>query len=232
MAEATKSGSGANKGVGFEICMQLASNGIVVVLTATDEKRGLEALQKLKDSSLSDLVVFHQLDVADAAVVVALADFIRTQFGKLDGLVSLKPTYHFFKHVANEWAKEVLIDADNLSEGRIDEALSKCQEDLKESSPETKGWPAYLSAHMLSKAAMNACTRILAKKVLTFRVNCVCPGFVKTDINYNNGMLSVEEGAANPVRLALLPNDGPSGCFFDQKEESPFLLNMIPLYRQ
>ncbi|KAJ9188360.1 hypothetical protein P3X46_003724 [Hevea brasiliensis] len=154
------------------------------------------------------------------------------QFSDSPRIVNVSSFLGKLTHVANEWAKEVLIDADNLSEGRIDEALSKCLEDLKESSPETKGWPAYLSAHMLSKAAMNACTRILAKKVLTFLVNCVCPGFVKTDINYNNGMLSVEEGAANPVRLALLPNDGPSGCFFDQKEESPFLLNMIPLYRQ
>ncbi|KAG8653605.1 (+)-neomenthol dehydrogenase-like [Manihot esculenta] len=302
MAEAVKRSSdtkyavvtGANKGIGFEICRQLASHGIVVVLTARDEKRGLEALHKLKDSPLSELIVFHQLDVADDASIAAFANFIKTQFGKLDILVNnagvngiavddatfrpesgkeaanvdwqwhkkttqnyelaeecLKINYYgakrmveefipllqlsdsprivnvssllgILKYVCNGWAKEVLGDADNLSEERIDEVLSKYLEDFKEGSPESKGWPSFLSAYILSKAAMNAYTRILAKKLPTFRVNCVTPGFVKTDINYNNGLLSVEEGAESPVRLALLPNDGPSGCFFNQKEESPF----------
>ncbi|KAK8502936.1 hypothetical protein V6N13_100236 [Hibiscus sabdariffa] len=72
MAEATKSFllrhavvTGANKGIGFEICKQLASKGIMVVLTARDEKRGLEALGKLKELGLSDNIVFHHLDIAD-----------------------------------------------------------------------------------------------------------------------------------------------------------------------
>lgn len=89
--------TGANKGIGFEICRQLASHGILVVLTARDEKRGLEALHKLKDSPLSELIVFHQLDVADDASIAAFANFIKTQFGKLDILVPLKPNSHFFK---------------------------------------------------------------------------------------------------------------------------------------
>lgn len=81
--------TGANKGIGLEICRQLASNGIVVILTSRDEKRGLEAVQKLKDSSsgLSDHIVFHQLDVTDPASVSSLANFIKTHFGKLDILV-------------------------------------------------------------------------------------------------------------------------------------------------
>jgi len=66
---------------------QLASNRFTVVLTARDEKRGLEALGKLKDSGLSDRVVFHQLDVSNPASIASLADFIKTQFGKLDVLV-------------------------------------------------------------------------------------------------------------------------------------------------
>ncbi|KAJ9171345.1 hypothetical protein P3X46_014729 [Hevea brasiliensis] len=294
MAQATKRYAvvtGANKGIGFEICRQLASNGIVVVLTARDEKRGLEAFQKLKNSGFSDLLVFHQLDVADAASIAALADFIKTKFRKLDILVNnagvlgnkvdgdafitepgkegasinwhkTHQTYELaeecltinyygakrmvealipllqlsdsprivnvsssmgkLKNVTNEWAKEVFVAADNLSEERIDEVLSKYLKDYKEGSLESKRWPAFMSAYILSKAAMNAYTRILAKKLPIFRINCVCPGFVKTDINLNMGVLSVEEGAESPARLALLPNDGPSGCFFVRKEESPF----------
>ena len=79
--------TGANKGIGFEICRQLASKGILVVLTSRDEKRGLEAVQKLEESGLSDYVVFHQLDVADVSSIASLADFIKSRFGKLDILV-------------------------------------------------------------------------------------------------------------------------------------------------
>ncbi|XP_050204179.1 (+)-neomenthol dehydrogenase-like [Mercurialis annua] len=285
--------TGGNKGIGFGICKQLASNEIIVILTARDEKRGLEAVQKLKDSGLSDYVVFHQLDVADPDSISVFADFVKMRFRKLDILVNnagiggieadadalrasisrsegapinwqelvtqthesaeecLKINYYGakrmvealipllqlsdsprivnvsssmgkLKNVPNEWAKEVLSDADSLSEERIDEVLSKFLEDVKEGSPETKGWPAIMSAYKLSKAAMNAYTRIIAKKFPAFRINCVCPGYVKTDINFDCGKLSVEEGAESPVRLALLPDDGPSGCFFDRKEESPF----------
>lgn len=80
--------TGANKGIGFGICKQLVSNGITVVLTARDEKRGLEAVEKLKEFGVSDdQVVFHQLDVTDPKSIESLANFIKTQFGKLDILV-------------------------------------------------------------------------------------------------------------------------------------------------
>jgi len=88
--------TGANKGIGFEICRQLASNGITVVLTARDEKRGTEALEKLRGSGLSDLVVFHQLDVVDPSSIASLADFVKTQFGRLDILVLLKSQFSVF----------------------------------------------------------------------------------------------------------------------------------------
>lgn len=60
-----------------------------MVLTARDEKRGIEALEKLKGySGDSDVhVIFHQLDVADPASVASLAEFLKTKFGKLDILV-------------------------------------------------------------------------------------------------------------------------------------------------
>ncbi|KAL0464762.1 UNVERIFIED_CONTAM: (+)-neomenthol dehydrogenase [Sesamum latifolium] len=274
MAEATKKYAvvtGANKGIGLEICRQLASEGITVVLTARDEKRGLEAVEKLKASSLSGSLIFHQLDVADSASVASLAEFIKSQSGKLDILTggakinwseimtqtydltaeclqinyygakrtteSLLPLLQLsdsprivnvsssmgkLKHLPNEWAKGVLNDAENLTEERIDQVLNEFLKDFKEGSLEAKGWPAYFSAYILSKAAMNAYTRILAKKYPNFRINCVCPGYVKTDINFNTGYLTPEEGGESPVRLALLPDDGPSGQFFVRKEVSSF----------
>ncbi|XP_016649849.1 PREDICTED: (+)-neomenthol dehydrogenase-like isoform X1 [Prunus mume] len=306
MAEATKRYAvvtGANKGMGLETVRQLASKGFTVVLTARDEKRGLEAVEKLKESGLSGQVVFHQLDVANPATVASLADFIKTQFGKLDilkvkqldsaqvnnagifgsildgdafkaaiasgaaerGEVDLSKlvteTYEFaeeclqinyygakrtaealipllqlsdsprivnvssgagkLKNIPNDWAKGVFTDAENLTEERVDEVLTELLKDFKEGSLESKGWPS-MPAYIVSKAALNAYTRILAKKYLNFRINSVCPGFVKTDMNCNVGVLPVEEGGARVVKFALLPNDGPTGSFFVHNEVSDF----------
>ncbi|GJU66423.1 (+)-neomenthol dehydrogenase-like protein [Tanacetum coccineum] len=79
--------TGANKGIGFGICKQLASNGVTVVLTARDEKRGIDALEKFEGTDLCDRVIFHQLDVVDPASVASLAQFVKSRFGKLDILV-------------------------------------------------------------------------------------------------------------------------------------------------
>ncbi|KOM25973.1 hypothetical protein LR48_Vigan211s000800 [Vigna angularis] len=89
MAAATRYAvvTGANKGIGFGICKQLVSNGVTVVLTARDEKRGTEVVEKLKEFGVSDQVVFHQLDVTDPKSIESLANFIKTHFGKLDILV-------------------------------------------------------------------------------------------------------------------------------------------------
>lgn len=86
--------TGANKGIGLETVRQLASQGITVVLTARNEKRGLEATSKLQESGLSN-VVFHQLDVLDTASVQDLAKFVQEKFGRLDILVRIKPYMHF-----------------------------------------------------------------------------------------------------------------------------------------
>ncbi|XP_070038700.1 short-chain dehydrogenase/reductase 2b-like [Nicotiana tomentosiformis] len=80
--------TGANKGIGLEICIQLASKGIVVILTARDEIKGAEAIDILKKCGLSDYVIFHKLDVTDPSSIAQLKDFIKARFGKLDILVN------------------------------------------------------------------------------------------------------------------------------------------------
>ncbi|PRQ57907.1 putative oxidoreductase [Rosa chinensis] len=294
MAESTKRYAvvtGSNKGIGFETVRQLASKGITVVLTARDEKRGLEAVEKLKESGLSGQVVFHQLDVADPASIASLAQFIKTHIGKLDILVnnagiggvtvdadgfkaasesraeggqidwkklitesyelteeclqinyygakrtaealipllqlsdsprivSVSSSMGKLKNIPSDRVKGVLsTDVENLSEETVDEVLTEFLNDFKENLLESKGWPSMKPGYTVSKAAMNAYTRILAKKYPRFRVNSVCPGYVKTDINFNTGVLPVEEGAASVVNLALLPSDGPTGQFFVRSE--------------
>ncbi|TYH95675.1 hypothetical protein ES332_A12G122500v1 [Gossypium tomentosum] len=285
--------TGSNRGIGFEICKQLATKGMTVVLTARDETNGVEAVGKLKQFGFSETVVFHRLDVTEPASVSSLAEFVKTQFGRLDILVNnagiggvtadedalragvlgkpaatvnwsgilmetnelseeclktnyygvktvcetLLPLLHLsdspriinisssmgqLKNISNEWAKAVLGDAENLTDDKVDQVLRIFMNDFKEGSLEAKGWPTLLATYSISKAAMNGYARVLAKKHPSFQINCVCPGSVKTDINYNTGLLPVEEGAESAVRLVSLPNNGHSGHFFVRMEQSEF----------
>ncbi|KAK7349541.1 hypothetical protein VNO77_06985 [Canavalia gladiata] len=274
--------TGANKGIGYGICKKLASNGIMVVLTSRNEKRGLEAMERLKEFGLSHFLVFHQLDVTDPPSVASLANFIKTRFGKLDILVNnagvpggrvngehvlrkkrgelsdwniiVPQSYelaeecveiNFFgaervteallpllqlstsprivnvssrrgvlKNIPNDWARGIFGDIENLTNKKLHEVLRNFLKDYREGSLESKKWPPVLSGYTMSKNALNAYTRMLAMKFPRFRVNCLCPDFVKTDLNQNVGFLSIDEGAECPVRLALLPDNGPSGLFF------------------
>ncbi|KAM3202253.1 hypothetical protein P3L10_029877 [Capsicum annuum] len=71
-----------------------------------------------------------------------------------------------------------------------------------------------LPAYSISKVSLNAYTRILARRYPKMCINCVHPGYVNTDINWHTGTMPVEEGAEGPVKLALLPDGGPTGCYF------------------
>ncbi|KAM5573554.1 salutaridine reductase [Rosa sericea] len=283
--------TGANKGIGLEISRQLASNGVGVVLTARDVKRGTEAVQKLKASGFSD-VVFHQLDVNNPTTIASLADFLKTQFGKLDILVNnagvlgstyltdnvvvepqdilgstslkevlvqtyetaedcLKTNYYGIKQlteallpllqkseaarivnvssalgqlrvIANEKAKKELGDVNNLTEEKVDKLVEEFLEDVRQDLIESKGWPLNMSSYIVSKAALNAYTRVLAKKYPEIATNAVSPGFTKTDINQNTGINTVEEAAEGPVKLALITDTGISGLYFEMTEESTF----------
>ncbi|KAI4355023.1 hypothetical protein L6164_003841 [Bauhinia variegata] len=272
MAEATKRYAvvtGGNKGIGVGISKHLASNGITVVLTARDEKRGCEAVEILKELALSGDLVFHQLDVNNAAIsgsdfdVEALAasgsaekgvnvdwnkiwtqsyelaePIIRTNYYGAKGtcqalipllqlsdsprIVNVSSDMGKLEKLPNGWAKEVLSDVENLTEEKIDDVLNQFLKDFKEDSLEIKVWPTVSSAYIVSKAALNAYTRILAKKHQSFCINAYHPGFVKTDMTRNAGELTVDEGAQGAVWLALLPNGGPSGLFFYGSEEFSF----------
>ncbi|KAK6162386.1 hypothetical protein DH2020_002227 [Rehmannia glutinosa] len=212
--------TGANKGIGLEICKQLASQGITVVLTARDEKGDLKLLINSKAALINNAAVAGSVADTDALKASAgtgeakinwneimsqtydlAVECIQTNYygakrttEALFPLLQLSDSPRIVNNIPSEWAKEILNDAENLTEERIDEVLNVFLKHFKEGSLEAKG----------------------------FRINCVCPGYVKTDITYNTGVLTVEEGAESPVRLALLPDDGPSGLFFVRKEVSSF----------
>ncbi|KAK9076702.1 hypothetical protein SSX86_005036 [Deinandra increscens subsp. villosa] len=288
--------TGGNKGVGFEICRQLADKSVTVVLTARDEKRGADAVAKLHSSGLPD-VVFHHLDVTDPASIASLASFIDARFGKLDILVNnagisstivdeesfwslnlpaevidekakqvkktvkqtfegaqkcLQTNYYGAKHVTqalltlllksnsprlvnvssklgqlenvqDESKRKILSDVDGFSEELLDEVVKEYLEDVKdEELMEKKGWSSNVSGYIMSKVALNAYTRILAKKLPLLCANAVSPGFVATDMTFFKGTFTAEEGARGPVRLALMPDGGPSGQYFWMLQDSTF----------
>lgn len=119
--------------------------------------------------------------------------------------------------------KKVLSEVESLTEEKIQDILKQFLEEFKEGvSLERKEWPAFMSAYHVSKAALNGYTRILAKAYPSWCVNAVCPGFVRTDMTKNCGLISPDEGAEPVVRLALLPSGSPSGLFFLLNQEHPF----------
>ncbi|RLM85144.1 hypothetical protein C2845_PM04G34380 [Panicum miliaceum] len=265
--------TGGNKGVSLEVCRQLACQGVTVILTARDEKRGKDGAESLRSESKLPNIIFHQLDVRDDNSVTSLAQHIESTYGKLDILVNnaavsgivadeeglkalnidaetwiLKDCSLAFGRAAN-LLKEVFQntydesfnclntnyygckrrmpneklrnDLSNISiwdEYRIEAVLNTFLEDLKNGQLEEAGWPMMLPTYSVSKMFTNLYTRIMARRYPKMRINCVRPGFVKTDINWNLGVLTPEQGARGPVMLALLPDDGPTGCYFDQTE--------------
>jgi NAD(P)-dependent dehydrogenase (short-subunit alcohol dehydrogenase family) len=76
------------------------------------------------------------------------------------------------------------------------------------------GWPG--SAYRVSKVALNALTRILARELgaRRIKVNAVCPGWVRTRMGGSSAPRGVTEGAKSIMWAATLPEDGPSGGFF------------------
>ncbi|XP_059441206.1 (+)-neomenthol dehydrogenase-like [Corylus avellana] len=127
-----------------------------------------------------------------------------------------------FQHIPNENTRKELGDVDGLTEEKVDKVVEGFLEDVKENLIQVNGWPTNFSAYFVSKAAVNAFTRVLAMKYPNIAINSVGPGYVKTDINHNTGVLTVEEGAKSPVMLALMPEGGPSGLFFDKTKVSTF----------
>eukprot|EP01018_Ginkgo_biloba_P021489 Gb_37909 [translate_table: standard] len=93
---------------------------------------------------------------------------------------------------------------------------------------EGKGWPTQATAYNVSKIALNAYTHFARdlsehpKHHHKIHVNCLHPGFVRTDMTLQAGDISTTQGAAHVVRVALFPPDGPSGHFFNMDKMASF----------
>ena len=114
------------------------------------------------------------------------------------------------------------MDIDNLTVERIEDLAESFLKSVKdENTLEKNKWTSQYHTYSGSKILMNAYTRVVAKSCPSVNINCVCPGHVKTDLNFNTGSLTVSEGAEGPVMVALAEG-GITGQFYDQTQISTF----------
>ncbi|KAI3742338.1 hypothetical protein L1987_60018 [Smallanthus sonchifolius] len=235
--------TGANKGIGFETVRQLAVLGVTVLLTARNEKRGTEAVASLHGLGLSK-VLYHQLDVQDPQSIQALADFIQTRFGKLDMLVNNVGASGVV--VDEDGLRALNIDpaswlsgkATNLVQDVMITTYDKAIECLNTNYYGVKNVTRALlpllqcstsGGRIVNSTGGQRCYRLtLCQKPCSIPTleflqrNCVHPGHVDTDLNWHTGTMTLQEGAQGSVMLALLPQGGPSGCYFDRTQVAEF----------
>ncbi|TVU15089.1 hypothetical protein EJB05_38591, partial [Eragrostis curvula] len=130
----------------------------------------------------------------------------------------LRTNYYGTKHVIESMLP--LLQAS--SDGRIVNVSSHFGQ-LRANAVEEGGWPKAFSAYKVAKAAMNAYSRILARRHPELRFNCAHPGHVRTDMTIYSGFLTPEEGGSRVVAVAMLPKGSTTGSFFEDFKESSFM---------
>lgn len=222
--------TGANKGIGFEVARQLAAAGCIAVLGTRNQSLGKEAAAKLVAEGLD--VHYLLIDVTDYSTVAAAAESIAARFGRLDILVNNAGINdpddgpaaaaklsavervlrtNFLGVLAVTQAMLRLLSASPA--GRIVNVSSGLGSLTRSASANPSS--TNLIGYSASKAALNMLTVQLARLLgdTAIKVNSAAPGYTATALNGFRGTQTIPEGAAEIVRLALLPEDGPTGTF-------------------
>ncbi len=224
--------TGANRGIGLEVCHQLGKQGFTVLLGARDMARGEAAAAGLRRQGLN--VLPRQLDVTRPDSIRRLHDSVEHEYGRLDVLVNNAAIlYDTWESVLNADLAVVreAFETNTLGAWQMSQAfvpllrqsqhgrIVNVSSEAGSLASMGSGTPAY----NLSKAGLNALTRMLASELRGTRilVNSVCPGWVATDMGGAGGR-PVEEGAAGIVWAATLPDGGPTGGFFRDGKPLPW----------
>ncbi|HKP09431.1 MAG TPA: SDR family oxidoreductase [Gaiella sp.] len=223
--------SGGNRGIGREIARQLAGQSYRVVIGSRELAKGEEAAHELGQN-----VTAVQLDVTDEDSIVAAVASVERDLERLDVLVNNAGI------VGGGWSTNA-VDAD-LDEVRrtletnlfgawrlTEEALPLMRKNgygrivnISSGMGQLSDMGGHSPAYRLSKTGLNVLTRMLTAELgeENILVNSVCPGWVRTDMGTQSARVSVQEGADTPVWLATLPDDGPRGGFFRNREPIPW----------
>jgi NAD(P)-dependent dehydrogenase (short-subunit alcohol dehydrogenase family) len=235
--------TGANKGIGLETAHQLGKLGVTILVGTRDLAKGEAAAEVLRDVGVDARAI--KLDVVNEADRAAAAKFIEKEFGRLDILVNnagvlldprggnatsttpiamLRETFetNFFAVVALTQTLLPLIRKSKA--GRIVN-LSSILASLTLHA--TKGSPIYDAktfAYDASKAALNSYTIHLAHELrgTKIKVNSAHPGWVKTEMGGEGAQMELGDGAKTSVRLATLPESGPTGGYFHMGDALPW----------
>ena len=222
--------TGANKGIGFEVARCLGKAGLIVLVGARDPKLGGAATANLKAENLD--ARFIELDVVRPPTITAAAATVANEFGRLDVLINnagINDPADGPPSTTDLEAVRRVMDTNFF--GAL--AVTQSMLPLLRKSPAARvvnvssglgsltwnadpNWEFTISlGYNASKAAMNMLTVQLAYELrgTTIKVNASNPGYTATDLNGNRGHQTIAEGAAETVRLALLPVDGPTGGF-------------------
>jgi NAD(P)-dependent dehydrogenase (short-subunit alcohol dehydrogenase family) len=226
--------TGANKGIGYAIAAGLGALGWSVGVGARDEARREEAVTKLIAAGVDAFGV--PLDVTDDASVAAAVRQLEDDFGRLDVLVNNAGIVGRWPDAPTTLTPEdvrTVLETNVIGPIRVTNALLPL---LRRSAhPRVINQSSHLSsltqnlgevsgAYAPSKTFLNALTVQYAKELKGsgILINNACPGYVATDFNGFHGTRTPEEGAAITVRLATLPDDGPTGQLFDDSGVVPW----------
>ncbi|MBA2479899.1 MAG: SDR family oxidoreductase [Planctomycetes bacterium] len=233
MAEPIILVTGGNRGIGLEICRQLAERGARVIMGARDKAKGEAAKATL--GAAAERITVEVLAVDDSASVTGFAQRIGKSPGHLDVLINNAGI--FDKRDANASAVPVevveqTIRTNVLGPMRLAQALllmlraSKAGRIINISSGmgTLHDMGAGSAAYRMSKTALNALTATLAAELTTSRiaVNSMCPGWVKTDMGGPGATRTVAEGADTAVWLALDVDQATTGKFWRDRAEIPW----------
>jgi NAD(P)-dependent dehydrogenase (short-subunit alcohol dehydrogenase family) len=217
--------TGANRGIGLEVCRQLAKQGLRVVLTGRDGKRARDAAAALSKEGLD--VTSAVVDVADAGSIATLQKRVDAAFGTVDVLINNAAV------LLGEDRGVFTTRIDDLRstlETNVAGALAMCQAfvpammrrkygrvvNVSSTAGQLASMGTYAPAYSISKAALNAVTKQVSAVVQGsgVLVNSACPGWVRTRMGGSGAPRSVEQGADTIVWLATLAANGPTGGFF------------------
>ena len=224
--------TGASRGIGLEVCRQLAALGYAVVLGSRELRRAELAAKELDPEG--ERVTPAHIEVDNSVNIDQLAVWMRERFGRVDAIVnnaSTPPDPWGIAGTTDLSPVAEALDVNLFGAWRVIQALLP----LLRSSPRPRivnvssegGAIALMSggrpAFNISKAALNALTRTLAGELYRdgILVNAVCPGTVTTDGALGSGR-SASQGAASVVWAVTLPNGGPTGTFTRDGRELPW----------
>ena len=221
--------TGANRGIGFEICKELSNVGCHVVLTSRDEEQGRQAAAKLDTNKKN--IIYHKLDVTNSKDIEILGSWLLKKYGRVDILINNAGVY------LDEGTSVFSVD-ENIVKKTIDinfyGAFNICRVlipimkkngygrivNISSGFGAMSEMAGYHAAYRISKAALNALTLIMADELREWdiKVNAVCPGWVNTDMGGNMAPVSAEKAAKDIVHVALM-HEGHTGSFFRYQKQ-------------